>query len=170
MFGNVSACRHTLGDQREEWRAAMCGSCLALRDGSGQLARAFLNTDAIAAAVLAGDAGGVEVDTRRAGPCPARAFRTATVWDGPAARVGAAVSLLAAGVTLGDAATDRDVPLAGLTARPARSWARRLLAETSLPVAAVAVRVGAGSVQAFTTLFRQSFGSPPAAWRARQGR
>jgi LacI family transcriptional regulator len=48
--------------------------------------------------------------------------------------------------------------------------ARRLLAETSLPVAAVAVRVGAGSVQAFTTLFRQSFGSPPAAWRARQGR
>lgn len=46
--------------------------------------------------------------------------------------------------------------------------ARRLLAETSLPVAAVAARVGAGSVQAFTTLFRQSFGLPPAAWRRRQ--
>ncbi|HRR33230.1 MAG TPA: helix-turn-helix domain-containing protein [Kiritimatiellia bacterium] len=48
--------------------------------------------------------------------------------------------------------------------------ARRLLAETSLPVASIAARVGAGSVQAFTTLFRQTFGLPPAAWRAKHER
>jgi transcriptional regulator GlxA family with amidase domain len=43
--------------------------------------------------------------------------------------------------------------------------AKRLLAETDLPVAEVAACVGAGSVQAFTTFFRQTCGLPPAAWR-----
>lgn len=43
--------------------------------------------------------------------------------------------------------------------------ARRLLAETDLPVAEVAARCGGGSVQAFTTLFRRAAGCPPAEYR-----
>lgn len=43
--------------------------------------------------------------------------------------------------------------------------ARRLLAETDLPVAEVAARCGGGSVQAFTTLFRRAAGCPPAEFR-----
>jgi LacI family transcriptional regulator len=45
--------------------------------------------------------------------------------------------------------------------------ARRLLSETELGVAEVAARCGGGSVQAFTTLFRRAFGSPPAEFRSR---
>lgn len=43
--------------------------------------------------------------------------------------------------------------------------AKRLLAETDLPVAEVAARCGCGSVQAFTTLFRRATGCPPAEFR-----
>ena len=45
--------------------------------------------------------------------------------------------------------------------------ARRLLAETDLTVAEVAERVGGGSVQAFTTLFRRASGCPPGEFRRR---
>ena len=48
--------------------------------------------------------------------------------------------------------------------------AKRLLEETELTVAEVAARVGGGSVQAFTTLFRQACGCPPAAYRRRAGK
>lgn len=43
--------------------------------------------------------------------------------------------------------------------------ARRLLAETDLTTAEVAARVGCASVQAFTTLFREACGMPPAGYR-----
>ena len=43
--------------------------------------------------------------------------------------------------------------------------ARRLLTETGLTVAEVSARVGGGSVQAFTTLFRRVCGCPPAEFR-----
>ena len=43
--------------------------------------------------------------------------------------------------------------------------ARRLLTETELTVAEVSARVGGGSVQAFTTLFRRMYGCPPAEFR-----
>lgn len=126
MFGTVSACRHTLGAHRSEWMAAMCGSCLAIRDAAGQAARATLNTDAIAAAVLARTVGAADGGSRRAGPCPARGFRGAEVWTGAPAAIGAAVSLLAAGIALDDRAADGDLPLAPLTRRPARRVALRL--------------------------------------------
>jgi LacI family transcriptional regulator len=47
--------------------------------------------------------------------------------------------------------------------------AKRLLAETDLTVAEIAAHVGAASVQAFTTFFRQSCGQPPAAYRQSAG-
>lgn len=43
--------------------------------------------------------------------------------------------------------------------------ARRLLAETDLTTAEVSARVGCASVQAFTTLFRETCGMPPAGYR-----
>jgi AraC family transcriptional regulator of adaptative response / DNA-3-methyladenine glycosylase II len=43
--------------------------------------------------------------------------------------------------------------------------AKRLLSETGLTVAEVAARVGGGSVQTFTTLFRRLSGVTPAAFR-----
>ena len=42
---------------------------------------------------------------------------------------------------------------------------QRLLAETDLSVAEIAARTGSGSVQSFTTLFRRTFGFPPAEYR-----
>lgn len=44
---------------------------------------------------------------------------------------------------------------------------QRLLAETDLSVAEIAARTGSGSVQSFTTLFRRTFGFPPAEYRRR---
>jgi len=45
--------------------------------------------------------------------------------------------------------------------------AKRLLTETGLTMSEVAARVGGGSVQAFTTLFRHACGCPPAEYRRR---
>ncbi|HEX7133865.1 MAG TPA: hypothetical protein VF228_14915, partial [Iamia sp.] len=127
MFGNVAACRHTLGTHHRAWMAALCGTCLAVRDGSGQLSRALVTTDAVAASVLAHEVGGVEAGHRRAGPCPARGMLPATVWTGPAAAVGAAVSLLAAGIALDDKAADGDLPRP--LRRPAGRWAARIVGD-----------------------------------------
>lgn len=129
MFGNVAACRHTLGRHHDGWMAALCGSCLAVRDGSGQVSRAVVSTDAVAAAVLAHEVGGVDAGGRRAGPCPGRALRTASVWTGPGAAVGAAVSLLAAGIALGDHVADADSHAVRVARRPLDRAATRLLAD-----------------------------------------
>lgn len=129
MFGNVAACRHTLGAHHRGWMAALCGTCLAVRDGSGQLSRALVTTDAVAAAVLAHEVGGVEAGRRTAGPCPARGMLPASVWTGPAAAVGAAVSLLAAGIALDDKVADDDLPGGRLLRHPARRWAARIVGD-----------------------------------------
>jgi hypothetical protein len=129
MFGNVAACRHTLGAHHRGWMAALCGTCLAVRDGSGQLSRALVTTDAVAAAVLAHEVGGVAAGRRTAGPCPARGMLPASVWTGPAAAVGAAVSLLAAGIALDDKVADGDLPGGRLLRRPAGRWAARIVGD-----------------------------------------
>lgn len=129
MFGNVAACRHTLGAHHRDWMAALCGTCLAVRDGSGQLSRALVTTDAVAAAVLAHEVGGVVAGRRTAGPCPARGMLPASVWTGPAAAVGAAVSLLAAGIALDDKVADGDLPGGRLLRRPAGRWAARIVGD-----------------------------------------
>ncbi len=129
MFGNVAACRHTLGSQHRDWMAALCGTCLAVRDGSGQLSRALVTTDAVAAAVLAHEVGGVAAGRRTAGPCPARGMLPASVWTGTAAAVGAAVSLLAAGIALDDKVADGDLPGGRLLRRPAGRWAARIVGD-----------------------------------------
>ena len=49
----IRPCRHTLGPTlRDEWIGHLCGLCLALRDGHGQLARVATNYDGLLISVL----------------------------------------------------------------------------------------------------------------------
>lgn len=130
MFGIVQPCSHSLTPElRRQWWGHLCGLCLALRDGNGQAARVVTNVDAVALSVLV-EAQRVEaVATRRAGPCPMRGFRPATVVeaDDPGVAHAVAVSLTMAATKLHDHTADGDgwagrvpwVPVA-----LARRWAR----------------------------------------------
>jgi hypothetical protein len=53
MFGIIRPCRHSLpGDLHAAWSAHLCGLCLALRDGHGQIARVATNYDGMIISVL----------------------------------------------------------------------------------------------------------------------
>ena len=53
VLGIVRPCRHHLSPAlHRRWAAHLCGTCLALRDGHGQLARAATNVDALLVSVL----------------------------------------------------------------------------------------------------------------------
>src|SRR4051812_24337841 len=126
----IRPCRHTLGPAlRDEWIGHMCGLCLALRDGHGQLARVATNYDGLLISVLvrAQLAGAHNsTSTRVAGPCPLRGMRTATVATGDGARLAAVVSLMLASATLADHAVDGDGALARRSlARAATGLAQR---------------------------------------------
>ena len=125
----IRPCRHTLGATlRSEWIGHLCGLCLALRDGHGQLARAATNYDGLLISVLV-QAQIAGSSTRAAGPCPLRGMRTATVATGEGARLAAVVSLVLASATLADHAADGDGVLARrsvarVATRLAGRWAR----------------------------------------------
>jgi len=51
-----------------------------------------------------------------------------------------------------------------------RVLAERLLKESTLPIREIAVRCGAGSLQAFTAQFKQAHGIPPGAFRSEEVR
>nr|WP_222936436.1 DUF5685 family protein [Streptomonospora sp. PA3] len=114
-------CRHSLpGDLAASWMSHLCGLCLALRDGHGQLARAATNYDGLVVSALTA-AQQPAAATRAAGPCPLRGMRRADVAEGPGARLAAAVSLLLAAAKIGDHIDDGD----GVYARrPVRVLAR----------------------------------------------
>lgn len=129
MFGLVAPCRHSLGAELHEvWRAHLCGTCLALRDGAGHAARAAVNHDGVVVSVLVAAQSSGAVGTRTAGPCVLRGLRRAEVVraDEPSVRLAAGVSLLLAGGTVRDHVADGDVPA---PVRPAadllgRRWER----------------------------------------------
>ncbi|MGI5453594.1 DUF5685 family protein [Streptomyces sp. CA-249302] len=127
MFGIVRPCRHRLGENlKTQWMAHLCGLCLALRKDHGQFARVVTNYDGLLISVLteaqAGKAGGRR---RKAGPCPLRGMRTASVAQGEGARLAAAVSLVLASAKVRDHVADGD----GLLARrPVAVAARRVAA------------------------------------------
>ncbi|MGW6423487.1 DUF5685 family protein [Nocardia sp. NPDC055053] len=112
-----------------QWQAHMCGLCLGLRDGHGQLARAATNTDAIVLSVLTeaqtGDAGA----RTTAGPCPLRGMRRASVVaaNAPGVQLAATASLLLGAAKIRDHVDDGDA--AALARRPMRrvssTWAAR---------------------------------------------
>lgn len=112
-----------------QWQAHMCGLCLGLRDGHGQLARAATNTDAIVLSVLteaqAGDSGA----RTTAGPCPLRGMRRASVVaaNAPGVQLAATASLLLGAAKIRDHVDDGDA--AALARGPMRrvssTWAAR---------------------------------------------
>ena len=136
MLGIVRPCRHHLSPAlHRRWAAHLCGTCLALRDGHGQLARAATNVDALLVSVLTSaqtrvPARSTAATDRLAGPCPARGMRTATVATGDGARLAAHAALLLAAGHVADHADDRQgafrhAPVAAAGRRLADRWSDR---------------------------------------------
>ncbi|CAM3966221.1 DUF5685 family protein [Smaragdicoccus niigatensis] len=120
MFGVVRPC----ASGKEAWREHMCGLCLSLRDGHGQVARATTNTDAIVLSLLT-EAQSGRASRRTAGPCPLRGMKTASVVtsDSAGAELAATASLLLGAAKATDWAADGDGRFrARLSKRPARKW------------------------------------------------
>ncbi|MFD8937050.1 DUF5685 family protein [Streptomyces sp. NPDC059578] len=131
MFGIVRPCRHRLGEQLSSaWMAHLCGLCLSLRRDHGQFARLVTNYDGLLVSVLT--EAQVEPGAqgrRRAGPCPLRGMRGASVARGEGARLAAAVSLVLAAAKVRDHALDGDGllarrPLAAAARRVATHWGK----------------------------------------------
>ncbi|QTI68786.1 DUF5685 family protein [Gordonia polyisoprenivorans] len=128
MFGVLTPCRHRLGDElADRWRAHLCGLCLALRDGHGQAARLTTNTDAVMISILteAQRSGGAA--TARAGRCPLRSLRTATVVTAtdPGIRLAAGASLTLAAAKADDVRAEGRLGLAPHS--PMRSATARVI-------------------------------------------
>ncbi|MFC4123730.1 DUF5685 family protein [Nocardia rhizosphaerae] len=128
MFGVLRPCAHgaaKYGIDPGQWQAHMCGLCLGLRDGHGQLARAATNTDAIVLSVLTEAQSGATGSRTAAGPCPLRGMRRATVvaGDAPGIQLAATASLLLGAAAVGDHVDDGDAgrfarrPMRGLAGR-----------------------------------------------------
>ncbi|MFI5714702.1 DUF5685 family protein [Nocardia sp. NPDC051750] len=106
-------CRHgaaKYGIDPGLWQSHMCGLCLGLRDGGGQLARAATNTDAIVLSLLTEAQADTPAPRRTAGPCPLRGMRTARVPVGASApvRLAATASLLLGSAKVQDHIDDGD--------------------------------------------------------------
>ncbi|MFJ4677962.1 DUF5685 family protein [Kitasatospora sp. NPDC088783] len=131
MFGIIRPCRHRLSERlHASWTAHLCGLCLALRDGHGQLARTATNYDGLVVSVLVEAQSPRAADRRTAGPCPLRGMRTAPVATGEGARLAAAVSLALASVKVRDHVLDGDGvfarrPVAAGARRVTRRWDRQ---------------------------------------------
>lgn len=130
LFGLLTPCAHSAakyGLDAADWRTHMCGLCLGLRDGHGQLARTATNTDAIVLNVLTEAQTGASARTP-AGPCALRGMQRASVAaaGSPGVRLAATASLLLGAAKIRDHADDGDAgPLAR---RPMRKVADRWFA------------------------------------------
>ncbi|MFD8104066.1 DUF5685 family protein [Nocardia fluminea] len=131
VFGVLKPCAHgaaKYGIDPGQWQAHMCGLCLGLRDGHGQLARAATNTDAIVLSVLTEAQSGPGARTT-AGPCPLRGMKRASVVaaNAPGVQLAATASLLLGAAKIGDHVDDGDA--SALARRPMRrvsnTWAER---------------------------------------------
>ncbi|MEV0711263.1 DUF5685 family protein [Nocardia aurea] len=117
------------GIDASQWRAHMCGLCLGLRDGHGQLARTATNTDAIVLSVLTEAQLAGPMARTTAGPCALRGMRRAEVApaDAPGVLLAATASLLLGSAKIRDHVDDRDGSV--LTRRPmakvSHRWADR---------------------------------------------
>src|SRR5579875_777990 len=139
------------------------------REGYRQAALAYLTLLLIDLARLAGDVVG---DLRRSGePLLAEVF---AVID---RRYGEPLSLRDVAAELGMTPGHLTTVVRRRTGRTVQEWiierrmaeARNLLADTDLPVAAVAQRVGIYDPGYFSRLFRRAHGTSPRSWRAAAG-
>ncbi|MFD7367521.1 DUF5685 family protein [Nocardiopsis alba] len=128
MFGILRPCRHSLSDGlAEEWMSHLCGLCLALRDGHGQMSRMATNHDGLVVSVLATAQSRERSGSRMAGPCPLRGMRSARVAEGSGADLAATVSLMLASAKVRDHIEDGDGAFArpgvrAVAGRVARRW------------------------------------------------
>ncbi|MEU8895788.1 DUF5685 family protein [Nocardia sp. NPDC048505] len=101
-----------------QWRAHMCGLCLGLRDGQGQLARTATNTDAIVLSVLTEAQSAAPMRRTTAGRCALRGMRRAEVAaaDSPGVLLASTASLLLGSAKIRDHVEDCDGSV--LTRRP----------------------------------------------------
>ncbi|PPJ09265.1 hypothetical protein C5E51_13460 [Nocardia nova] len=130
MFGLLTPCAHSAakyGLDAADWRTHMCGLCLGLRDGHGQLARTATNTDAIVLNVLTEAQAGESARTA-AGPCALRGMQRASVAaaESPGVRLATTASLLLGAAKIRDHADDGDA--GPLVRRPMRKVADRWFA------------------------------------------
>ncbi|TCK00584.1 DUF5685 family protein [Nocardia alba] len=131
MFGVLKPCAHgaaKYGIDPGQWQAHMCGLCLGLRDGHGQLARAATNTDAIVLSVLTEAQAGAGERTS-AGPCPLRGMKRASVVaaSAPGVRLAATASLLLGAAKIRDHVDDGDASAVARAPmrRVSNTWAAR---------------------------------------------
>ncbi|WP_040799712.1 DUF5685 family protein [Nocardia higoensis] len=130
MFGMLRPCAQgaaKYGIDSSQWQSHMCGLCLGLRDGHGQLARTATNTDAIVLSVLTEAQSVAPAERVTAGRCALRAMRRAEVAPAaaPGVRLATTASLLLGSAALRDHLDDGDA--APLTRKPmarvSTSWA-----------------------------------------------
>ncbi|UGT70575.1 DUF5685 family protein [Nocardia gipuzkoensis] len=127
MFGLLRPCAHgaqKYGIDAAEWQAHLCGLCLGLREGHGQLARATTNKDALVLSMLTEAQSGSAARVTAA-PCPLRGMRRAPVVTAgsPGVQLATTASLLLAAAKIRDHVDDGDV--AGLARRPLAKAAAR---------------------------------------------
>ncbi|MFI9507002.1 DUF5685 family protein [Nocardia sp. NPDC052566] len=139
VFGLLRPCAHGAGKygiDADEWRTHMCGLCLGLRDGHGQLARAATNTDAIVLSMLTEAQLAQPMARTEAGRCALRGMRRATVAaaDSPGVLLAATASLLLGAAKIRDHVDDGDTsPLARHPmSRVSTRWAARAQAQADL--------------------------------------
>ncbi|WP_433728827.1 DUF5685 family protein [Nocardia sp. CA-129566] len=124
------------GIDAAQWRTHMCGLCLGLRDGHGQLARAATNTDAIVLSVLTEAQLSGPMARTTAGPCALRGMRRAEVAaaDSPGVLLASTASLLLGSAKIRDHVDDGDS--SALTRRPmtkvSSRWAERARSQAAL--------------------------------------
>ncbi|WP_280311857.1 DUF5685 family protein [Nocardia abscessus] len=154
MFGLLRPCAHgaqKYGIDAAEWQAHLCGLCLGLRDGHGQLARATTNKDALVLSMLTEAQSGSAARVTAA-PCPLRGMRRASVVTAgsPGVQLATTASLLLAAAKIRDHVDDGDVagparrPLAKAAARwgrEARAGAARIGLDVDPLVAALDAQV-----------------------------
>lgn len=121
MFGLLKPCAHSAakyGVDPQQWQAHMCGLCLGLRDGHGQLARSATNTDAIVLSMLTEAQREGRIERTTAGPCALRGMRRAQVATADSAGITLAstASLLLGSAKIRDHVGDGDTSV--LTRRP----------------------------------------------------
>ncbi|WP_454199844.1 DUF5685 family protein [Nocardia sp. Marseille-Q1738] len=129
VFGLLRPCAHgaqKYGIDSTDWRAHLCGLCLGLRDGHGQLARATTNKDALVLSMLTEAQSGSAPRTTAA-PCPLRGMRRASVAaaDSPGVQLATTASLLLAAAKIRDHVDDGEVAALarGPLAKAATRWA-----------------------------------------------
>ncbi|QLY30871.1 regulator [Nocardia huaxiensis] len=128
MFGLLKPCAHSAaeyGIDATTWQTHMCGLCLGLRDGHGQLARAATNTDALVLGVLTEAQQPTEAERTTAAPCPLRGMRRVPVATAgsPGVQLAATASLLLGAAKIRDHVDDGQT--GRLSTRPMRRVSTR---------------------------------------------